>query len=165
MMDLFHKLTKLIDHERGTIFGVIVLASAICLASCAQFDGKRASSRTGEIVNSDELRSEYVQESNILRERWSKAKGELAVAQSKLETIASESEALDAGYEADAAAISDELNARGELIGDLGTMVANASGVPWLLPLVTLGSSALAGGAIYDNRRKNGIIKETKTEG
>ena len=75
-----------------------------------------------------------------------------------------ESDELDAAYVADSTLAAEEITNRNSAIGQAGEMVAAATGIPWLLPLLSIGTTATAAGAVYDNRRKDKKIREQKSD-
>lgn len=154
-MDLINKATKIIDHNRGAVAGLAVLVASIALSGCSAFDGKVVSSQSGEIVSVDERRGEYIRTTNELKQK-------LQTSQADILAVSIESEGLDEAFEADIQAASIELEARNNLIGQLGGLVTSTAGVPWLLPLITIGTTALAGGVGVDNLRKDKVIKSSK---
>lgn len=154
-MDLVHTMTKTLDHNRWTALGLAALIACVSAAGCSAWDGKVVSSQTGQVVNADELDAEYVVKSKELRDR-------LRSAQNEVDAVAVESAQLDAGYESDAQAISDEIAARNAGIGQVAQLAATATGQAWILPLIGVGGIAFGGGVGADNLRKNRIIKQQK---
>lgn len=162
-MDIIHTITKKLSHDRYTAIGASILAAAMTLGGCKLYDGKTVSSQSGEVVDREQLESEYVQGSNDLQKRWDAADALEQEAVAAKRKIAKEAEQLDAGFVADSEAIDAEIAARSGLVGQIGTLAtdaANSSGVPWLGTLLGFGLTAVAGGAVVDNRRKDRIIKD-----
>ena len=162
-MDLIHKALKTLDHNRGTTSGIAVLVASLFLGSCGSFDGRVVSSTSGEQLDQDGLRAEYIQESNQLQARYDAARLMVLEGQAAIEQIERDAEKLGASYEQDAQLAAVEVEQRASWIGELGGIVATAAGIPWLLPLVSLGTTATATGAVYDNRRKDKIIRKKST--
>lgn len=163
-MDLIHKLTNLVDHNRGTVAGLLVLAASLALGACATLDGVVTSSTSGEKLDQDGLRAEYIQHSNELQSRYDAAAKTIREANAEIESIERDAEQLNVNYEADNQLAQGEIDNRAESIGALAKFAAQAAGIPWLIPLTSIGTTATAAGAVYDNRRKDKIIKKQKTE-
>lgn len=158
-MDLIHKATKIIDHNRGTAGGAALLILSMLLAGCSAFDGKTVSSSSGELLGADELRAEYVVQSKTLQARYDDATEQIRQAEVDIDSINRTADELGAGYVADVARSDAEVQARNSRIGGAAELIVAAAGIPWLLPLVSLGTTSVAAGAVYDNRRKDRKIK------
>ena len=164
-MDMVHKATKIIDHNRWTVAGLAMLASTMILGSCGAFDGKTVSTTSGKVLDADGLKSEYVIESKTLQAHYDDAMSKIAEAQRQIEMVNQAAEELNVGYVADAQVVASEIEARNSKIGAVADLVSSIAGVPWLLPLVSIGTTSVAAGAVADNRRKDKKIKQAKTGG
>jgi len=163
-MDLIHKATKLIDHNRGAVAGGLILIASLATAGCQAWDGKVVSSSSGELVNADQRQAEYILEARSLERRDSAAESKIAEAMRELEAVEADAAMVDADYDFDREAIAAEVAARTEGIGQLAeAAVAQVPAASWILPWLTIGTTALAGGVAVDNRRKDKVIKRQKT--
>jgi len=163
MRDLVHDLLKLTSYNRGGVIGALLMGIAVVIPSCAEFDGRRASSQTGELLTADELKSEFVRESKSAESELQDARTVFIQARDRFEAATAKVESLPAQYEADIQAANEEIQNRNALVGDFGArvleMATNGSNpAGWL----SLGLTALTGGLAYDNRRKDKKIKESK---
>ena len=158
-MDLIHTLTRGLDHNRWTVVGVLVLACSLILGSCGSFDGKVVSTTSGELLDQDGLKAEYVVESKSLQARYDAANAKRLEAEAEMSTVERQAEQLNTNLDSDTQRASDEVVARNDLIGQAAQLVTASTGVSWLLPLVSIGTSGLAAGTYLDNRRKDKVIK------
>ena len=163
-MDLIHKLTNIVDHNRGTVAGFAVLLSGFLLGSCGAFDGKVVSSTSGKSLDQDGLKAEYITTSADLQRRYDDGSELIRRGQAVHAEVERDSERLNASYIADSDLAAVEVANRNDLSGQAGQLVTAATGVQWLLPLISIGTSATAAGALYDNRRKDKKIKENKAQ-
>jgi hypothetical protein len=162
-MDIINKATKFADHYRGTLAGLAVLATCVYAAGCSAWDGKVVSTSTGEVVDADERYAEYVADSQELKDRARLAQAKVDEGLRELENIQEDADAIDFQYDADTEAIKAEVQARSEGIGAIGqAVVAQVPGAAWVLPFLTVGAGGLAGGAVYDSRRKDRVIRDQK---
>lgn len=175
MRDLIHDGLKFVSYNRGTFLGLGILAGALVLASCAPYDGKTISSTTGELVDREGLRAEYIQKANELSDEWdakTATKAELvleyqakiAKIDSELDSIEGEAEDLDLAFDADNESISIEITNRNAKIGQLAEVAQTVAPIPWLGPLLGIGLGGTVGGVAYDNWRKGRVIKSKKQE-
>lgn len=163
LMDIINKATKLFDHNRGLAFGLIGLAACLYIPSCAAWDGEVVSSQTGEVVNADEREGEYVEIKKTLQTRAQELEATILALSNEYENIAEQSDTLDEEFVEDMERIQSEIDARTEGIMSISTAAAQqVPGLAWLLPWVGIGTTAVAGGAVFDNRRKDKIIKKVK---
>ena len=165
MRDFIHDAIKWIDHNRYTVIGAAALAGLLALGGCSQFDGKVVSSQTGELLDRDELRGEFVEASQAIESRYAEALAQARQAQAELEQIQTQAEDTEADFAADLEAIDDEIAARGELFGAVTDAITQAGvTAPWLGPLTGIGGLIFGGGVFADNRRKDKKILEEKAK-
>lgn len=163
MKDWINKLAKLPDHWRGTVAGGAVLASTLTLVSCSIYDGKVASSSSGEQLNREGLHTEYIQASNSLEVRWDEADDLATKADQMKIMVIRDADRVDADFEFDYTAAESEVAKRSEVFGQLaGILQAAVPATPWLGPLMGIGLAGLAGGTSYDALRKNRVITNMK---
>lgn len=145
-MDLLHKLTNLIDRDRGKFFGLLLaLLISGCIVGCQpktlSIDG------SGRTVTQTEFTRE------------------VATAQAQLEAQAKTLESNATEGQAD---LNRQAQLRADIINGLGT-VATAAATGTLNPAAGVGSIVsiallgVAGGAALDSRRKDKVITNMKS--
>lgn len=154
-MDIFHKITKWLDHNRYVAMGALMVA-LVCLVSfgCESTTRWQVNSETREVTR-PELEQQLTaaatdldqQQAALIAKRDALiASGEIALAD------------LDHKDERKAAA----LTAIGNIVQSAAT--GGFDPVSAGLGLFTLATTFIGGGALMDNRRKNSVIDKMKAE-
>lgn len=162
MTDVFHRLTKWLDHNRYLAIGLLVAFLPFVLAACGALDGQIASDVTGETSTAAEIRSaaiarvgEFDHELEAIRRDMTALEARAAEIVGKRATVI---ETANVEIEAANAITAERIDLASMAIKDVAAnpLIAGALGTVGLGGLLTIGGLAL------DNRRKDRLIKTIK---
>lgn len=176
MVDIVHEAASLIEKNRYTILGTLVLAGVLALSGCQV---TTTSPTTGEQVTGAQLEIEADQaEAQLDAERRAdqeQLQGKLDALEARhaaeLAEVLAEGKAEDAEREARASAqaakfksANADLDEKFRRLGVVFDVAGQVGGLfsPQVSGLLNVGLTALATGIFADNRRKSGVIKDLK---
>jgi len=166
MPDFLHNILNGASYNRGGVLGALLLSLSVFIPSCAQFDGEVRSSQSGELLSSEGLKAEFNKLTGDTEQMIHEKTLEVRNATAELEWMGQQYESASASYLEDLEAANAEIEARNAMIGDIGetlleTVPAGSVAANW----IPYGLTALTGGLLFDNRRKDRKIKQAKAAG
>ena len=163
-MDIWHKVTKFIDHNRYISLAGLSSTVLMLPACFPQIDGKAVGPVSGELVSGDELEAEVLREQSSLREQYDENERAIAGLEQQQAALVRESEILAVAAGEAIEQIEEENASRNALFGEIVTIASAAfpASQPVLGPLSGFAGLLIGGGALADSRRKNKIIKQLK---
>jgi len=156
-VDVLHWVFKVIEHNRGKAIAVLLIIAMFCYVGC---EPTTISPISGENVTAERLETE-VRAANV---GYTQRAAQLDAEQAAL---IAEMEATEEGAELARDILIQKYERRAALLTGLGEFAiglatgqvtpVNAAG-----SIITLGLAALAGGSIYDGRRKDKVLAAKK---
>ena len=160
-MDMFNKVLKWVDHNRGLVAALILSVSiGVWFLGCQPTTQSLVTPE--KEVTPQELQQEVAVIETGLRKRES-------VIRSQLEQLRADANAYQRQIEAAEADLARQYELRRQIIeygGQLGIMLSEGTltGPGAINFVVTAILALLSGGALYDNRRKDSKISQQKEE-